>query len=318
MRFRHFLLFLLFAVSCAPVYHKHSIGPSYKSGLSIVCLNVGQGDATIIFTENRKAVLIDAGANFVIGTKIWTFIRDTLNIKHLDYIFASHYHGDHIGGMPLVLDSVLSYGQDSLVYGIFDRGYSYKGVYAGYVEKAGQKRTTVEIGSVYNVDDGVSLQVVCANGKTISGDSVVPEPNDENSKSIGLLLKYYDFKMIIASDIAGDNYAYRDVESILAPSVGKLSVLYVNHHSSATSSNGKWLSILQPKVSVISAGDGNQYNLPSPKTIDRLLKVKGNHIYQTEKGYGNNPNRKIVNGNIWIQVESKGFRVNKDKYTFNK
>lgn len=55
-------------------------------------------------------MLVDAGANGKGEDNVLPFL-DSLNITSLDYIVATHYHADHIGGVDevvsgLIIDSV--------------------------------------------------------------------------------------------------------------------------------------------------------------------------------------------------------------------
>lgn len=283
--------------------------------LDIVVKNVGQGQCLLIRAPGGRTAIIDGGLNRAIGTNVFLFLRDSLGTRHLDYAFASHYHVDHMGGLYTVLDSVMAPSRDSLVHGCYDRGYTSPDTfYANYIQTVGDKRRTIALGQEFDLGGGATLQCVCVNSKVISGDSTVPPPNyAENSYSIGLLVRYRDFKMIIGSDIGG-GAKYSDVESILAPSIGRVNVLYVNHHGSAHSSNEYWLRTLRPQASVISCGADNPWGHPAVACIDRLAAAKGNRIYQTEKGVGDVSRQTIVNSNVWVRVYQNEFTVAGDRY----
>ena len=50
----------------------------------------------------KQKFLIDCGASSVVALK-----RQNLTVQDLDYVFISHLHGDHFGGLPfLILDSI--------------------------------------------------------------------------------------------------------------------------------------------------------------------------------------------------------------------
>lgn len=313
------LLLLLPLFGCASMYRfvtdrsaaRETAGPP----LDIIVMNVGQGECVLIRSPGGRTAIIDGGLNRAIGTGVFNFLRDSLGTRHLDYAFASHYHVDHMGGLYTVLDSVMAPSRDSLVNGAYDRGFSSPDTfYTNYIQTVGDKRRTIALGQVFVLDHGVTLQCVCVNSMVVSGDSTVPVPNyAENSLSIGLLVRYQGFKMIIGSDIGG-GAKYTDVESILAPCIGKVNVLYVNHHGSAHSSNEFWLATLQPQASVISCGADNPYGHPAVPCVDRLAASQGNHIYQTEKGVGDVSRQTIVGSNVWIRVYDKEFTVAGDPY----
>jgi len=314
---------------------KYYSGTAGNYGLSIatvspqpfkyICFKVGQGDAALLISPTGKYALIDGGPDNTAGLSIWKFLRDSLRTHHLDYIFTSHYHSDHIGGTDLIIDSLCAHGLDSIIVGCYDRGGTYSSTdYTNYVNRAGSKRRTASLGQIFDLGGGLRLQTVCLNGKTISGDSVVPASSDENGRSLGLLITYNGFKLISAGDIAGYNTGdYKNIESILAPDIGPVNVLHVNHHGSSSSTNQTWVNTLDPQVSIISLGDGNSYGYPKAETLTRLTSDPGadNYIYQTEAGSGAAipaGRGQVCNSNIWVVVNSTTYTVCSRSYNIAK
>lgn len=292
-----------------------------EAQLKIVVMDCGQGNAAFIQSPSGKACIIDAGA----GGNGWgtstflPFIRDTTNfgktrLTHLDYTFVSHYHADHIYGMDEVINGL---GRDSILSGCYDRGGSYgTAAYTNYTTAAGTKRMTSTLGQLFDLGSGVTLRTVCMNGQVWTGGSITPG-SEENNSSMGMLLTYGNFKMIFATDIAGQNNGnYKNQEGLLAPVIGRVNVLLVNHHGAATSTNLNWVTTLNPQTSISSCGGPtNSYSHPRQTVIDTLLmdpkdtKSRDgdtNYIYQTEAttGYGVIPagRGRAVDKNIWIRV----------------
>jgi len=284
--------------------------------LKIICLDVGQGDATVVRSPSGKLLLFDAGETGKGYDKVWPFLRDTILIHHLDYTVVNHYHEDHIGGMDEVIDSLG--GSDSILSWGYDRGGTYASTaFTDYAARLGAKRKTITLNQSIDLGSGVTAKCVAVNGQTY-GDNI--SPSDENDYGVALLIQYGGFKMIVSGDLGGYNSGgYKDVESILAPDIGKVSVLHVNHHGSQYSSNPYWVATLDPKVSVISVGS-NGYGHPTQLALDRLCNDPGadNYIYQTELGSGGtipSGRGEVVGSNIWIEVTSDTFKVNSaDKY----
>jgi beta-lactamase superfamily II metal-dependent hydrolase len=293
----------------------------------IVMLNVGQGDAIVIKSPTGKKVLIDAGDGGD-DLPIFNFIKDSLgasNARYLDYTFMSHYHDDHGGGLDEVISRL-----DSLRVGAYDRGDSNtsgNSTYGNYIDSLTSKgwlskRHGVSIGQTFDLGYGASLQVITYDGKTLSGDRVYPGSTDENNHSLGLLLNYANkFKMVMCGDIS------KATERILSPDLGgRISVLKANHHGSDDANGLKWVTDLNPMVTLIPVGDGNSYGHVHIGARDSLLadpktsKAAGdsNRLYRTELGSG----AACVAGrdtamyeNIWIEVTPNtypAFRVLND------
>ena len=65
-------------------------------------IDVVHGDCFLIIAPSGKHILIDAGKNGMGEGVVLPYLRD-LGINSLDYVFASHYHRDHIGGIDEVV-----------------------------------------------------------------------------------------------------------------------------------------------------------------------------------------------------------------------
>jgi len=284
---------------------------AYASGseLQIYFLDVGQGDATCIIGENGKTLLIDAGNNGKGDSVIVPFL-DSVGITHLDYIIATHYHADHIGGIDEVIYSGIE------VDTVYDRGSSYTTqTYFDYIDAIGTRRNTITEGKIINLGDSCYIQCVVVNGKLCNVDSVYVS-NDENAHSIGLLIEYNDFDFFISGDLTGGGLGTPDVESAIAPIIGDIEVYQINHHGSATSTNQIFIDTLRPEIAIISTGN-NSYGHPTQVVLDRLQSCEETQmIYQTESGNGGwTPKCNIVNGHISVFTDgSTYFTVNGSTY----
>ncbi|GEM_PF-1744132 len=281
--------------------------------LVIVVLDVGQGDATIVKSPAGKLLLFDGGPSNSVGTAIGNFIIDSLQSHHVDYTVASHYHDDHIGGLDMAVSRLG--GRDSVLVAGYDRGSTYSsGAFTEYRDTVGAKRQTIALNQVIDLGAGAAAKCVAVNGQT-QGDGVTP--SDENDYGVALLFSYGGFKMVQAGDLGGYNAGgYKDVESLLAPDIDSVTVLHVNHHGSRYSTNPYWLSVLKPKVSVISVG-ANGYGHVDPLAMDRLM-ATSTYVYLTEAGSGDTVDTgrgRIVGGNIWIRVWSDSFTVAGTRYS---
>lgn len=279
--------------------------------LQICVIDVDQGDAILIITPNQKYILIDGGNKNYGNSEIIPFL-DSLKITRLDYVFATHYDADHIGGLDEVINHL---SKDSIINYCYDRGDTFKTKqFLDYKTSIGNKRRTISAGEVFNLGE-VNIKCVCVNGRLLNGDSV--KVKDENDFCIGLLIKYKDFEFFTAGDIGGINTGnHKDVETKLAPLIGDVDIYKVSHHASRYSSNQFFINILKPEAAVISVGT-NTYGHPEQSVINRLVSANCK-IYQTnDAGNGQIPESKglVLNGDIWIKVYTNFYIVNTD--TFN-
>jgi competence protein ComEC len=85
--------------------------------LKIHHINVGQGDCTLIVSPTGKTVLIDAGNNGLGTSNVIPYLN-SIGVGRVDFVVATHYHADHIGG----IDEVINWVSGTNVGSVDDRG----------------------------------------------------------------------------------------------------------------------------------------------------------------------------------------------------
>jgi len=264
---------------------------SWSADLEIHVINVDQGDCFLIISPSGKRILVDAGDTGKGNAYVFPYLVG-LGATSLDYLVASHYHEDHIGGIDEVVNALG--GSSFITTAAFDRGGSYSTqAYTGYINSIGAKRTTIAPGMNIDIGGGAQIECVASNGYVQSGR--VYSGTDENTLSVVFILKYNTFQMYFGGDSSST------VEPSIAPYAGDVDVYKVSHHGSSTSSSQSLLNYLKPEVSVIPVGDGNSYGHPSSTTVTRLVN-NNSYIYQTETGSAPPPvgEGEVANGNFKI------------------
>ncbi|MCD6579942.1 MBL fold metallo-hydrolase [bacterium] len=252
----------------------------FSDNLKVYFVNVGQGDGTLIITPSGKTIVMDCNSGT--GDRILKILNDNGYGNTIDYMIATHYHDDHIGGLDDVINGSGGYTGVDVIYGCYDRGGSSgTGAYTNYknaVDSTTGGRKTVILGSNIDLGDGVSFTFVTENGNVYnSGGSYFT--TDENGLSVSIHLRYKEFDLFIGGDLTSG------VEELLGPKLGDIDVYQVDHHGSTTSSAENFITAMKAEVSIISCGDGNSYGHPKQEIIDRLVS-HNSYIYQTELGAG--------------------------------
>lgn len=268
--------------------------------MTITCIDVGQGDATLIESPSGMTLLFDGGDNGR-GDSIVVPYLQSRGLTSLDYMAASHYHADHIGG----LDEV--YSAMRVNEAVLDRGWEYTTLtYDSYASTVAAKRQTLTAGQVIDLGEGVTVTCVALNG---NGQLSSPYDNgsEENEYDVCLLVQYGGFDMFIAGDLTGGGLSYEDIETSVGPITGDLDIYRVSHHGSASSSNASFLQDVQAEVAVISVGS-NSYGHPHQDVLDRLAGT-GSFVYQTEAGSGGTlpaQDLEVVGGHVVITTDGIG------------
>ena len=215
--------------------------------LEVYFLDVGQADSILIKLEDEY-MLIDAGNNED-GVKLVNYFNE-LGIKEFKYVFGTHPHEDHIGGMDDIINNFKIdnyYMPDKIT-----TTKTFEDVLDALINNNLQY-TILEKGDEFNLSS--------ANFKVIyAGD----ETNDINDSSIVLKLTYGNNSFLLTGD------ATSNVEKTLLNDDIKSDVLKVAHHGSNYSSTDEFLDVVSPKYAVISVGKNNSYNHPSNSTLKKL------------------------------------------------
>ncbi|PID81487.1 hypothetical protein CSB20_02695 [bacterium DOLZORAL124_64_63] len=268
-----------------------------EGNLIITCIDVGQGDSTLIQSPSGRTLLFDGGKNGR-GNAIVVPLLQSVGIDTLDYMVASHYHSDHIGGLDEVFAAI------PVREAVYDRGWSYSSAtYDSYATTVAAKRQTIQPGQIIDLGEGVIVTCLALNGN----DQLPPPYNDrskENEYDVCLKVEYGGFDFFQAGDLTGGGLSYEDIETSVAPLVGDLDVYHVSHHGSISSSNPAFMQAVQSEVAIISVGD-NGYGHPAQEVLDRLVQY-GNFVYQTEEGEGgtlSSQDLRVLNGHISIVTD---------------
>lgn len=239
----------------------HALGAQTPPGpLIINFANVGQGDAALVITPERRHILVDAGPSArAMERMFFESVYDTL-----DLVIASHAHADHIGGMPWVFTRFV-------VRAYMDNGIPHTtGVY---------RRTMT------SVEREPGLQYVAATERTITVGSVTLRilappllDSSHNNNSIGVVLEMGRFRAILTGDSE-----HEQLEHWLR--IGKASsatIVKAAHHGAWNGATAEWIRATAPAAVVISVGARNRYGHPSPVVV-RGWEAVGARVYRTDR-----------------------------------
>ena len=234
------------------------IDAKVKENFSVSFIDVGQANSVLIRNGNYN-MLIDAGNNED-GEKLVNYFK-SLGIEEFTYVFATHPHEDHIGGMDDIINNFK-----------IDNYYM-----------SNKLSTTKTFMDVLDALDRRNLKYTVPNkGDTLKlGDANIKViyPGDDksniNDSSIVLKITYGKNSFLLTGD------ATSNVERKIYNEDIKSDVLKVAHHGSSYSSTDVFLDKVKPYYAVISVGKNNIYNHPSNKTLEKLNK-RNIKVYRTD------------------------------------
>lgn len=242
---------LLFSVS----------GTATTENLMIHFLDVGQADAAILQCGD-EVMMIDGG-NSADSSLIYSYLTNTLGIRHIDYMIATHPHEDHVGGLSGALNACSVGCVYSPVTSYDSKPFS---SLMKYMQQQGLEMTVPDVGSTYAFGDA-QVQFL----------SPARQYSDINGCSIVVRIVHGSNAFLFTGD------AEWDAEHDMVASGHELSsaVLKVGHHGSDTSSSYTFLREVMPTYAVISCGEDNAYGHPAESALSRLRDV-GASVYRTD------------------------------------
>jgi len=247
---------------------------AFQNDLQVTFVDVGQGDCIFIRTPDEKNILIDAGGRPAASPGVFDTGEDVVvpfllknGINRIDLMVMSHAHDDHIGGLMGVLKNIPVKAFMEYPPSVPSRNYE------ELKKLITQKRIRIiraTAGQSYRIGRFVTVDVLFPDG------SYIGEDEDDNNRSLVLLVRFEEASLLLTGDIEAE------VEEYLSGKWnGKIDILKVAHHGSATSTTERWIQKLQPKLGVIQVGK-NQFGHPHPDVLDRL-KRHGVLIYRNDR-----------------------------------
>ncbi|GAA2762435.1 ComEC/Rec2 family competence protein [Streptomyces paradoxus] len=254
-------------------------------GWRLVMCDVGQGDALVLAAGEGSGVVVDAGPD----PQLVDHCLRSLGISRLPLVVLTHFHADHVAGLPGVLR-----GRE--VGAIETTGFEEPADQAAFVRRlaaarripvtraaAGEQRRTGEL----------AWQVVWPPSSpppSPSPDSppgVVPGmlpahpvPEGPNDASVAMLVRSGGLRLLLLGDL--EPLAQRALaRSPAAEALKGVDVLKVAHHGSAYQDPGL-MGRVAPRLALISCGEGNSYGHPAPGTV-AALRDGGAAVLRTDR-----------------------------------
>lgn len=224
------------------------------SELVVNYIDVGQADSIFIKTPEGKNMLIDAGE-----TKkgaVVDFLNKN-NVKKIDAVIATHPHSDHISEMDSVIENyeITNFYMPKVMHTTKS--------FENMIDALESKNV-----NVIEAKAGVTIDI----DKNLKCDILAPCKNnyeDLNDWSAVLKITYGENSFLFTGDAT--EISERDI--INNKSDIKADVLKIGHHGSRTSTSDEFLEFVNPKYTVISAEEGNDYGHPHKETMERLKDI---------------------------------------------
>ena len=205
----------------------------------------------------------------------WTAACDRLGVERVPAVVLTHFHADHVDGLPGVLDG-RAVGEVE-VTSLREPEYGADDV-DDWASAAGVPVRTPAFGETVHIGD-VTWQVLSP--QRILSDS----PNDA---SVVLLVETAGIRLLLSGDVEPPSQAL-----LLRQALGPIDVLKVPHHGSRYQ-DPRLLTGLGARVALVSVGADNDYGHPDAGTL-HLLEGAGARVWRTDE-----------DGDVAVLVDDQG------------
>ena len=250
--------------------------------LNIYFVDVGQADCILIKYLDSN-VLIDAGNNED-GVKIVDYFK-SLGVDKFKYVFATHAHEDHIGGMDDIINNFDI--EHFYMPDVITTSKTYEDVLDSLYSKKIKYDTP-------KVDSKLCFEDICLDVLSVGNDK-----ENLNDTSIVLRLVYKKTSYLFMGD------ASVSVEKKILDKDISSTVLKVGHHGSQYSSSAQFLNKVRPQYAIIQVGKNNSYNHPKQVVLNKFKRMNTT-VYRNDK-----------DGTIILSSDGENISFNFDKTDTN-
>jgi beta-lactamase superfamily II metal-dependent hydrolase len=255
-------------LACIPMltFSRAQAQTSESKHLLIYTIDVEGGQSTLLVSPSGASMLVDTGwpgNNARDAVRIQAAMKDA-GITQIDHVLITHFHTDHVGGVPELVKRVkvgefLDHGPNREDSDITRHDF------AAYLKAIdGTPRRIVHPGDTIAIP-GLKVVVLVADGEHIAAvPGIKPEPNpycaterawpvdpSENARSNGVLVTFGKFEFLDLGDLTGAKEV-----ALVCPNnpIGAVDLYLVDHHGMNLSNARALVDAIHPVASIMING----------------------------------------------------------------
>jgi competence protein ComEC len=254
-----------------------------KGDLQAYFVDVEGGQSTLFVAPGGQSLLIDTGWPDNAGRDADRILAATklAGISKIDFVLLTHYHNDHSGGIPQLVDRIpvgtfIDHGAnvDTKPGGATLEVWE---AYQKVLATGKYKHITAHAGDVLPIT-GMKVTVISSDGNVIDHPlpgggqdneyckipETKPMDHSENSHSLGVLINFGKLKILDLGDLTWD----KEMQFMCPKNLlGKVDILVVSHHGFRPSSSHALIDGIQARVAIMNNASAKGGNIPVLDTI---------------------------------------------------
>ncbi len=296
--------------------------------MEVYFIDTEGGQATLIVSPSGQSMVIDTGwdgFNNRDADRIAAAAAKS-GVKQIDYLLITHYHADHVGGVPqlaakLPIKNFVDHGPN------FEAGNPAAdklfNAYTAVRDKG--NHLLVKPGDRVPIT-GLQVEILTADGNVLTkpiagapgagqpnpncaGTKSKPEDKTENSHSTGSLIAYGKFRLLDLGDLTWD----KEMQMVCPNNpIGTVDVYLTTHHGLSQSGSPAIVDAVHPRVAIMNNGatkgdnpDAWQivHDVPGLEGLWQIHTAEGSGAHNTDPGMIANLDSKSDAGN-WIKLSA--------------
>jgi competence protein ComEC len=303
------------ALAACTVTFLLALAPALAQGnkaaqLRIYSIDVEGGQSTLLVAPSGASLLVDTGWPASDGRdadRVQAAMRDA-GITKIDHLLVTHYHVDHVGGVPELVKRVpigefIDHGENREDSDITRHDYA---AYLKAIE--GKPHRVVHPGDTIDLP-GLSAIVLTADGDHVSSiPGIKPQPNSycasepkpdadpsENARSVGLLITFGKFRFLDLGDLT----KAKEIALVCpANPIPPVDLYLATHHGMNQSNARAIVDAIHPRVTIMNNGAHKAGSPEAWQTIHESPGMQDLYMVHTAEGSDaahNSPESLIAN-----------------------
>jgi beta-lactamase superfamily II metal-dependent hydrolase len=264
--------------------------PDAQNALRIYFVDVEGGQSTLFVLPSGQSLLIDTGVPDQGGrdaNRIVAAAKDA-GLTKIDYVLITHYHVDHVGGVPqlaarIPIGGFIDHGVNrETVDAGTERGYE---AYQDLLAKGGRTRLVVKPGDMLPLQ-GIQAEVVSADGAVIAtplpgagadntaacaASEIRPTDVTENRRSVGTMFTFGTLRILDLGDLTWDMD-----RQLMCPQnkLGTVDIFLVSNHGMPNANSPAMVDGIAPRVAIMNNSARKGSSPPVWDTVEKSPRLE--------------------------------------------